>query len=505
MPTSQNITSKVVVSSLWSYLRISFSTIFHLVVMAILARILDPKDFGIIALASVILRVLVILGEEGFSQYIIYYNGEEKEKRAYAAFWLNFLFSTSASTFAFALLPVVGHIYGEPKIKKILMLLIVRFFIESFSYIPDCLLKKRLDFKKLEIRNFIVDFISGIFSVIMALLGYGVWSLVIPSLVLSPTRFLISTITLSWFPKFSFYTESWKEIFNYSKHLIGATVTSLFLTEGDTLLIGKLLDVKNLGIYNLAFRNANMTVKNLSMIANKISFPAFSLVNKDLKKVYQGWVRMERLLATISFFILTFLFVFAEEFILGVYGEKWTDAVIPFRILIIFSLRQSVGNVAASIFRTVGRTDLSLKLGLFVLPFYFAGIYIGSFWGIIGVASGVTLVRTSLGMVNFYLAGKCLQESFLSIVKPLFRPFQNTFYFAIGLVFFKYVILETVSGPLFENLLFRLVVSLFYGIVLYFFLIRTFFPELGKEIYLVLEPLLGKRKNIFAKLLNIKN
>lgn len=501
----KNITSKVVLSGVWSYLRISFSSIFHLGVMAILARILDPKDFGIVALASVILRVLIVLGEEGFSQYIIYYNGEEEEKKTYAAFWLNCLFSISASILAFALLPFVGRIYDEPEIKKILTLLIVRFLVESFSYIPDALLKKKLDFKKLEARNLIVDFVSGILSVIMALEGYGVWSLVVPSLVLSPTRFIISSIALSWFPKFSFYTESWKEIFNYSKHLIGATVTTLFLTQGDTILIGKLLDIKTLGIYNLAFRNASMVVKNLTRVANKISFPAFSLVNKDLKKIYQGWVRLERFLATISFFILTFLFVFAEEFILGVYGEKWIDSIIPFRILLIFFLRLSVGNIAQSIFRTVGRTDLSLKLGLIVLPFYLGGIYIGSFWGIIGVASGVTLVRTSLGMINFYLVGKCLNESFLSIVKPLFRPLQNTLYFASGLVFFKYIVLETVSNPLFENFIFRLIVSFLYSIVLYFFLIRTFFPELRIEIYRVLEPLLGKRKDYFARVLKIEN
>lgn len=498
---ANSITSKVVFSGLWSYLRIALSGLFNLIVMAILARLLEPKDFGIVALASVILRALVILGEEGFSQYVIFDNDEEKEKRVYGAFWLNFLFSVATSIFSLALLPVVNYIYGNKEIGTILAFLILRFFIESLAYIPDSLLKKRLDFAKLEIRNLIIDVLSGIISVSMAIKGYGVWSLVIPSLVLSPTRFIISALTVPWFPKMSFFTKTWKKIFDYSKHLVGSTLITLFLNEGDTLLVGKLLSVEKLGLYNLAFRNANMPVKNLSMIANKVSFPAFSMLNNDKEKIYEGWVRMERLLATISFFILVFLFVMADEFILGIYGAKWKEAIFPLRILIFYSLRQSVGNVAASIFRAVGRTDLGLKLGLILLPFYLIGIYVGSFWGIIGVALGVTVSRTVIGMLNFYFVGKCLKKKFIEVVKPLFKPLQIAFYFALAMAVFKYTILSLTN----LSLLVKLAISLLFAICFYLFMLRVYFSELSREIYKVAEPILGETKYLALKLLGIKN
>jgi len=497
-----SLTSKVVYSGLWSYGRIAFSGFFHVLVTAILARLLNPKDFGVVALASVILGILIVLGEEGFSQYVIYNNAPDSESRVNGAFWLNLCFAVIVSFIALMLLPVVNTFYRIKELPAILMLLILRFLIESFSYIPDALLKKRLDFAKIEFRNLIIDVFAGCLSLIMAFKGYGVWSLVFPLLILSPTRFIVSAITAKWLPKLNFFIHTWKEIFNYSKHLIGSTLTTLFLNEGDTLLMGKLLGVAQLGIYNIAFKSATMPIRTISTVTNKVAFPALTMLKGNKERMYENWVRMERLLGVFSFFLLSFLFIMADEFILSLYGQKWRSAIFPLRILIIFSIRQSVGNAGSAIFRTTGRTDLGFKLGIINLPFYFAGIYIGSFGGIVGVALGVTITRTLLGMLGFLFVGICLEKSFFEIVRPLWEPFLACSMAIIPLIVFKMSVMPF-GGESSLIYLIKLGTGFFVAIVFYFFIIRTFFPVLGEEIWKVLEPILGNYESIIKKILNI--
>lgn len=496
----QDLKTNVVYSGVWLYFRLIVTSLINIGVMAILARQLRPAEFGIVALANVLLRFLMIIGAEGVSEYVIYDNKKGKEERVYSAFWMDISFSVFAILISLPFIPLIVSFYNEPILKPVLFALLLKFFLDTLSKVPDALIKKKMDFQKLAVRDTILEIFVSIFSVILALNHFGVWSLIIPGLIASPMRAFIVFWMAHWVPKFKLYLKHWKQIFSYSANVIGGTLTSYTLSEGDTLLIGKFLGSESLGFYNLAYQSANIVPRNVTVIANKLSFPALSSINNNLAKLSEITHRILRFISYITFPLLIGLFVLADDFVLTVYGPQWEKSILPLRIMIIFALRYSVGSIGSSLWKAIGRTDISFKLGAFTIPFYLLSIWIGSYFGIVGVALAVTFVRTIFGLIGFELMGKCLNQNFIKIIRTLSPAFVASCLMGI-FVFFVNLLINPLIG---NSKILILASSVFAGGLFFLVLLRTIYTDFSKEVVVISDPILGKGNIILKKILNVK-
>jgi PST family polysaccharide transporter len=219
MNPKESLTSKVVKSGAWIYGRFLATSIINIFVMAILARRLTPSEFGIVALASVILKFLVVIGSEGVNEFVIYDNKEGKELRTKAAFWMNFTFCFAAAIVGWILVPFISKFYDESILKAILNTLLLKYLLDNLSKVPDAILQKKFDFDKLVIRDTVLEIASSIISVILAFAGFGVWSLVLPGLIVAPIRTIIVFDLAKWLPGFKMYLKEWPQIFRYSSLL----------------------------------------------------------------------------------------------------------------------------------------------------------------------------------------------------------------------------------------------------------------------------------------------
>lgn len=504
MEPKKRISTQVITSGAWIYMRMVITNVFNLGVMVILSRVLKPSDFGIVALANVVTRLLVILGEDGIGQYIIYDNKEGRKERVYAAFWLDLFLSVGVAILALLCIPIVELIYAEKELVFILILLFIKYPIDSLSQVPDGLLKKELKFKQLTARDTILEIISGSISVLMAIYGYGVYSLVIPGLSIAPIRFILGLIQSKWYPVAKFYFKRWKEVFTFSANVVGSSLTSFILNEGDTFLVGKLLGSAKLGIYNFAWQTANLVNRNVSGVAANVALPALSLAKGDLDKMKEGWRRMSSMVATIAFPVLIGMAVVAEEFILVMYGRQWKEAILPLRIFIIYALRYSVSTPASSVYKAVGRPDYALKLGILVLPFYLFSIWIGSFYGLVGVSIGVTFIRTLFGFVGFYLVGKCLKMKLWQVIEPLVKPFYASLLMGLLLFCFRFLLVYNMPFGRFKWLII-LLCEIIAGLIIYLIILRVVFVELLESFSKELRPFLGEYATWFGKILCLKN
>lgn len=495
-----SITSKVAVSGAWIYGRLVVTSIINLGVIAILARQLTPGEFGIVALAGVILQLLTVLGAQGVNQFVIYDNDEGREDRVHAAFWLDLTIAILSLVIGIAAIPLITKVYTDEGLGLIILVMLIKFPMDALSRIPDALLKKNLDFKQLEIRDTFLQVFAGLTSVGMALTGFGVWSLIIPSLIASPLRAIIIFKISKWRPQLKLHLKEWKRIFSYSMNIIGSTLTTFIISQGDTLLVGKLMGTNLLGIYNLSWRSSNLITRTIIQVSSKLALPTLAKVSDDIEKLRNALSRILKLISTISFPLLIGLFVVADDFILTLYGSQWEQAILPLRIMIIYALRFTVTTPIGAVFKSIGRPDINFKIGLLIVPFYLIGIYIGSFYGIIGVASGVTIVRTSFGLISFWLAGRFLKSSFYEIIKPLFPAFAASSIMGFILYFTNIGINSIFELNNYINLILLAVI----GGGIYLFLLRTYYNPLAIELSHVLNPLLGKRSVYFARLLNIK-
>lgn len=502
MADSPNLTTRVMRGGAWIYGRLIVTSLIHLAAMAILARQLCPAEFGLVALAGVIMRLLVVLGEGGINHYVVYDNEEGRSERVHGAFWLDAVLSSTVAITGLLLIPIAVLIYPEEWLAPILTLLIVRFPMDSLSHVPDALLKKRLSFTPLAIRDGILDLISGTTAVLMAVSGLGLWSLVVPGVIIAPMRFIWGMAQAAWFPKFHFYINHWRRIFRYSSNIIGGNLTTFILNEGDTFLVGKLLGNAALGIYNFAWHTANLINRNVSSVATYVALPALASVNNDLEKMRSAWNRMSALISSMTFPLLIGLFVVADEFILVLYGSKWEKVVLPLRIFIIYALRHTVSTSASSVYKAVGRPDLGFKLGLTIVPFYLLSIWVGSSYGIVGVAAGVTTVRTIFGWLGFILVARCLKTTTWKVIEPLFPALAASCLMGAA-VFFLKLIPVVYPGETALSRVAMLTIEITAGGVFYLILLRNVFRGMARNIVREAEPLFGKSTTYFRSVLNV--
>ena len=476
---STNNILKIFSSTFWIFNRVVFTLILNLVVIGILSRQLGPKEFGLVALAGVFIQFLTFLGSQGIPEYVIFDPVDnERDERINAAFWLDIVFGFCTFLICIAIIPLFVHIYPYEQLSLIVFLLALKFPFEAICRVPDALFKKQLNFKVIEIRDALIQLFVGLGGIVMALNNFGVWSLVVPSVFASPIRAIIIFRFTYWRPKLYLGISYWREIFKYSRNIIGSTLTSFIISNGDTLLIGKLLGPNLLGIYNIAWRSANLVNRSMLQISNKLTLPVLAKSEGDIAKLLISFRKMVCIIGLAAFPPIVALFVVADVFILVVYGDKWVGAILPFRILLIYALRFSVSSPVGSVFKAVGKPQIDFKIGVYIIPFYLIGIYLGSSYGIVGVATGVTIVRTLSGVISYYFVAKVLKKSFLAVIRPILQPLLLSIFLGIILSLVRLVLCFIgLNEPLTI-----LLISMLVGIIVFWLLLRNIFRSLSLEI-----------------------
>jgi len=389
--------------------------------IAVLARKLKVADFGVVAIAATCINIMVMFGSAGVNSWVIYDREEGWEQRAKSAWWLNAVLTTGQVAVAGALVPVVVRIYHEPRLTGVLAMLIVTFFIEQMSEVPDTLLERHLDFRKVAARDMAYDFLTGFAGVAMAVSGFGLWSLVVPRLILSPIFLGITLRLARWTPGWNLYRGDWRRIFRYTIPLIGSSLLHVLANDGDTVIVGKLLGKAAVGFYNTAYILSNLMGRTVSSVIIQVSLPALAKIKERGTDIADTCIRMYRMLALVTTPTLLGMFAIAGDLILFVYGGKWLPVVPLLRLFIVFTLVRAVTSAAGAVFRVVGRTDVNLKSYLILTPMVYTGVLVGAhFGGVAGVALGVTCARVISGMLTYawslMLVGASVRKGLVSLL-----------------------------------------------------------------------------------------
>lgn len=485
--------------AVWIYGRVLAVQLINLCAIAVLARQLDVRAFGIVALANVALMLLNVLASQGVNQYVIFDRAEGFELRARAAFWLNILIGTLAVGLGFLLAPSVATFFDEPQLVPILQLLLLRYPLNAVTNMFDAVRNKEMQFAAIELRDTIVALTIAAGSIGMALAGYGVWSIVVPSVAMAPVQAIVAIFTTSWRPGWRPHVRMWPGIIRYAIHIVGSTLTSFVVTHGDTVLLGKVAGAGALGFYNMAWRTSNLVSKSIVSVGSKLFFPMLAAVSTDRERMVEVLRKLLRVLSGITFPALIGLFVVADDFVYLLYGEKWSAVVLPLRILIIYAIRYSVGSPMGPTLKALGRPDLIFKLGLVTIPFYSAAILVGVEYGVVGVAVGVTVVRTIFGGASFVLVARQLGVSTRQIVAPMGPALLAAS--LMGIVVFLAKILF-LAGAIDYGVT-RLLVLVGLGVLAYALLVRLFFRELASEFGEVITRLSGRSSTVFHRILSV--
>lgn len=442
----------------------------------ILARLLVPADFGLIAVASLVLNGIGLFRDIGINAALIYKKDEE-EAAANTAFFLIWGVSIVLYCIAFFAAPIAADFFDQEIITDIIRLSGLTFLLYAVGFVPLTLLEKKIEFRRyvaVEITSTVVGFVSTVY---LAFIGFGVWSLVYGGLLGGGSGAVAVWFLTSWRPKLVFDGRIAKELIGYGKFMLGVTLVIFLIQNIDNAVIGKIIDMSMLGIYTMAYSICNLPANTVMQTINQVLFPTYSRIQGDVEKLRVGYLKVFNLVSLLVFPISFGIFILAPEFVRVVLSEKWIPAIPAIQILCFFGLFRSLAGTTGEVFKALGKPDTILKgysaqlliILLLVYPFT-------TQFGIVGASIVVTF--SILFVMLWLLKGLCkalgIGFSSLSVISGVHMLSS------LVMVLVVYV-MKMIFGVNFLSL----IVSVFVGVLTY--ILAVYVLTKGKAVSEVME------------------
>lgn len=468
-----SIKSQALSGTKWTTLSTLLTIALQLIQVYVLTKLLSKHDFGLMAIATIIIGFSQVFIDMGVSNLLIYKQKLSIEQLS-SLYWINIISSFIVFLIIIFIAPLVASFYNEVEVKLILYYLSVVFIIQSFGQQFKMLLQKELCFKTLANIEIFTKFINFVLSIAFAFLDYGVYSLVYAILITT----CISTMLLIKFglkinkPKFYFKFYEIKEFISFGAYQTGDSVINYFNSQADSLLIGKLLGTEALGIYNIAKQVIQRPFQAINPIITRVSLPIMAKVQTEKQRLKDIYIKTINYLCSLNFPIYFVIFLFSSEITIFIFGEKWVDAVPIVKILALWGAFYSIGNPVGSLLVSRGKVKWSFIWNVILSLYILFSIYLGSFWGLEGVSWSLLFVSLSLIIPNWRflvkpLCGADFLEYHISILIPFFissTAFVIGFILLdiIGLYYIKYftpIILLLILNYYFNNDFFTLILE----------------------------------------------
>jgi teichuronic acid exporter len=354
-------------------------------ITVVMARLLSPEAFGVVAMATIVIWLGYILQEVGLGAAVVQ-QAELDHDDLSTVFWTNVIAGLFLASFVYLCAPLIAGFYRQPAVKPVLQVLSIWFLVGALIPAQVALLTRELDFKTLALRQMGGVLAGGLVGVWMAVAGFGVWSLVAQALVSQLGGAVLMWALSPWRPKRVFDIGRFRKLSRYGVRFTGAALLKFWGRSADRLLVGKCLGSGPLGYYQVA--SSWMLVPQVLVyeVIGRVAFPALSRVQDDLEAVRKGFVFGAGLIGVVVVPVMGVVIVAAPELVHVIYGSKWLAAVLPMQFLALIGIRQTVLIMNGPVFQGLGRVDLQLKWEALSLGAMVTATLVGSHYGLSAVA-----------------------------------------------------------------------------------------------------------------------
>lgn len=375
-----------------------------LVITSILARILTPSDFGMIAIATVFIVFFSLLSDMGIAPAIIQFKQLTKNDFS-SIFGFTFWIGLLLALLFYWLSPKIALFYSEPKLISICRILSLQIFFVTLNIVPQTLLLREKKFNIVAIRNVIIQALCGILAVIWACNGGGIYALLVSPILGSGLALVVNVIYMKLRIRLTFSTAPIRCIFSYSVYQFLFNFVNYFGRNLDKIIIGKTISVSSLGYYEKSYRLMLLPIENINGVIAPVLHPYLSDCQNDLNKLHSLYNQMTKILITVGCLVSGSLFLCSRELILLVFGEQWEAAVPCFRILSL-SVATQISTVSiGSFMQACNRTKLLFKLGLLNVVNAIIGLLIAAFiFGSIEAISVAFVITAFISAINSFYA-----------------------------------------------------------------------------------------------------
>jgi PST family polysaccharide transporter len=369
----------------------------------IMARLLAPQDFGLVAMVTAVTGFVSIFKDLGLSQAVIQREHLD-QKQVSSLFWINVLISLGIALIVTLLAPVLVNFYSEDRLFLITMAFSGSILISGLSLQHNALMKRQMEFQKLSLIQIGSTAASLLTGVYMAWAGYGYWAIV-ATMVLPPFfTSLALWFVCNWRPNLSFNTDKVGSYLKFGASITGFDMINYFSRNMDNVLIGKFVGSAALGLYTKAYQLLLLPITQLRNPLFSVALPALSTLQNDVEK-YKAFYK--RFLFTLAFFsmpLVAYMAVFSDELVLIVLGDQWIKASSIFQILAITAFIQPVLGTTGLVLISTGRVKRYFTWGVINAVAVVTAFVIGVQWGVEGVAIAYAIVNYILVLPTLYFS-----------------------------------------------------------------------------------------------------
>lgn len=408
----------------WTYLQQFGSQAIGFTISLVLARLLLPEEFGIIALLTVFVALSNTIINSGLNQALI----QQKEVDAldYASvFYLNLILAGLMYGVLYLTAPLIADFYKEPELILLTRVLGLGLFLSSFGIIQSTRLTRELDFKTQMLVALPSQLLAGLAGVVMAYNGYSYWSLVVQQLL---SQALVSAQLWwhsGWVPGWQFSWGRLRSLFRFGSRLMLSALLNTIFENLYTVLIGRFFTTAEVGFYSRANSTKQLPVSSISSALNKVTFPVFSRIQDDDERLRGAY---RRIMEQVLFWVAPLLIgagILGEPLFRFLFTEKWLPAVPMFQVLCVTGIMFPLNAYNLNILNVKGRSDLFLRLEVIKKVLVSVGLIISVPYGVMAMLYAQAIISVLAYGINSYYSGRFIQYPMWAQLRDLLPIFLN--------------------------------------------------------------------------------
>ncbi len=413
-----------------------------------LARLLDPSDFGIVALALVLLSTSNLFSGLGMRHALIQ-TRIERNLAAYHAVLITFLAGFCFTSVVFIFADVFADILGNIQTAPLIKVLSVVILMQSLSLVPEALLQKDLLFAKVSSSMLFPELIYLGIAVALASLGFGLWSLVYAGVARAFSRMVLLFSICperGWLKPRPIDPAVITSLVRFGIQSTGSGFVSFANSVMDNMFVGRVMGVQALGYYSKAYDFSTNTVDGFNKVLGGVLFPSYSKIQEDRERLSSAYMKSLRLVSLVIIPASVGIFSISPELISVLLGAKWQPMVTSLQILSLMCLVRSLSATTSPLFLSMGFPNYDLRAGLLVMAAALTGMFSLQFMGIAGVAIAF-LVAHILGFVyNVYQVGTLLPDSTRRMLSSIVPALLGSLLMGVTIFLCKAGIGDAVQG-----------------------------------------------------------
>jgi PST family polysaccharide transporter len=441
-----SVTNRAVKGIFWVFLGTVIQAGVQVFALMVLSRLVLPKEFGLANAALIVIGFSNLFSQIGIGPAIVQRQNLE-ERHVRTGFTVSLFLGLILMILTILFASAIARLMRMDELTPILQATSPLFLIQSFFVMPNSILTRNLRFRVqtvVQIVSYIMGY--GIVGIILALMHWGVWALVAAQIAQALLSSLLSSIVQPYSKKLHFEIQTFRELFHFGGGFTIARVGNYFAGNADNFVVGRWLGIEPLGLYSRAYQMMVMPATLFGQVLDTVLFPAMSAVQNSNSRLTSAFRRGVLFIAVTVLPITVLSVILAPEIVRVVLGKNWEAAIGPFQILAFGMLFRTSYKMSDSLARATGAVyNRAWRQALFAL-FVVSGAWLGTRWGLVGVAAGVLLANFSNYMLMAHLSLKLISMTW----KDFFRAQFPSFGFALisaAVIWFAVMWMRTLLLP----------------------------------------------------------